>query len=485
MSRLPARQLSLQQPPKRGHTQQHRAHIRRQRSADDNRTHGSMPLIYHSIADQPVRSRKEKTNWANADRPKVRIAWSSVSDDSPKVEVIASRIGTSANKSGRSNGSASGSSSIIGSDKATILYSRQELAERLRLAWKQREANKSNIDIFLAHGTTADDSRCESRLSSASCDPSKTCESEKVVKEDVCFTIPPVITPTASFDNAKEDFEKDVKVKILDARAKRASFQSGTNLAFTGTTAKNNNFVSPIIKDMTSEKVEKIDKLRDRSTTPLIEPKAKRTNSAPPIPRRATSTTLAVVTGASSRAKVNIIIDTPKIGKPKDIPNQLRDLKVNVGKGNPVVSPYVDDTWSVKETSIRPSSQVGTITIDKPKSNTTKKRARSGKRRVDDAGRKSELSKSNPDVITMVSLVSDADSDSENESNSPVDDKLVRQLRSNLPTTPIIKSFSPLLMNPGTLTVSSAALDTSLMPRRVLKSGNIVADQEQIKPILI
>lgn len=49
-------------------------------------------------------------------------------------------------------------------EKASILYSRQELAERLRLAWKHREQNKANIDIFLAHGVAVEE-RCDSQLS--------------------------------------------------------------------------------------------------------------------------------------------------------------------------------------------------------------------------------------------------------------------------------------------------------------------------------
>lgn len=43
------------------------------------------------------------------------------------------------------------------------------------------------------------------------------------------------------------------------------------------------------------------------------------------------------------------------------------------------------------------------------------------------------------DVVTMVSLVSSADSDSDVE-NSPGDDKLINELRSKLPTMPIIKT---------------------------------------------
>lgn len=53
---------------------------------------------------------------------------------------------------------------MIGNEeKASILYSRQELTERLRLAWKHREENKANIDIFLAHGVVEE--RCDSESS--------------------------------------------------------------------------------------------------------------------------------------------------------------------------------------------------------------------------------------------------------------------------------------------------------------------------------
>lgn len=52
----------------------------------------------------------------------------------------------------------------VAMEKASILYSRQELAERLRLAWKHREQKKANIDIFLAHGVNVGE-RCESEMS--------------------------------------------------------------------------------------------------------------------------------------------------------------------------------------------------------------------------------------------------------------------------------------------------------------------------------
>lgn len=42
-------------------------------------------------------------------------------------------------------------------DRDSILYSRQELAERLRQAWEDREKGKQNLDIFLAPNTKHED----------------------------------------------------------------------------------------------------------------------------------------------------------------------------------------------------------------------------------------------------------------------------------------------------------------------------------------
>lgn len=36
-------------------------------------------------------------------------------------------------------------------DKESLVYTRQQLAERLRIAWREREKNKPNLNIFLAH----------------------------------------------------------------------------------------------------------------------------------------------------------------------------------------------------------------------------------------------------------------------------------------------------------------------------------------------
>ncbi|XP_011314331.1 uncharacterized protein [Fopius arisanus] len=440
MSRQPTRQLSLQQPPKR-------TQVRRQRSADDNRPGSNM---YH--VEQPVKARREKSTWASVERPKVRIAWSSQVEDSPKVEVIASRIGTtSASKSGRTTFAAS---SVIAADKAAILYSRQELAERLRLAWKQREANKSNIDIFLAHETAED--RCESRLSTSSCAEPKTLEDEQerdgVIDDDGLENCA-LEDPHRHLDRGKLKLagnEKEVKVNLVtDARAKRAGFQSGTNVAFNGPVQKNT-LVSPVIKDM----------------RPVGDMRAKRTNSAPPLQRRGALSSPGNPPGPSVRPRVNIIIDTPKMNKPRDsnplVPFRFeRRNSINQGKSSTLTSPHDD--------SMPP---------EKHKSMGNKKRSRSGKRRVDETGRKSELSKTNPDVVTMVSLVSDADSDSEVEKNSPRDDKLVRQLRNHLSTTPIIKSCSPMMMNVTNLSTGNVdnCRSNGLIPRRVIKSVSFQQD---------
>ena len=92
----------------------------------------------------------------------MRVAWG---DDRhgcnnlTQVEVVArqipSRSRPTTGRSGRNYAT---------TEKASILYSRQELAERLRLAWKHREQNKANIDIFLAHGMAVEE-RCDSQLS--------------------------------------------------------------------------------------------------------------------------------------------------------------------------------------------------------------------------------------------------------------------------------------------------------------------------------
>ncbi|KOC67474.1 hypothetical protein WH47_11653 [Habropoda laboriosa] len=145
----PVRQLSLQPPVS------HRQQIRRQRSAEDDK-----PL---QICASPFARGKRGINTKPiTERPKVRVAWKETRSKNEKeleqVEVVARQIpGRSRPITGRSRG-------FVGIEKPSILYSRQELAERLRLAWKHREQNKANINIFLARGTIAE--RCDSEMSS-------------------------------------------------------------------------------------------------------------------------------------------------------------------------------------------------------------------------------------------------------------------------------------------------------------------------------
>lgn len=91
----------------------------------------------------------------------VRVAWKENrqknDEELGQVEVVARQI------PGRSKSTTGRSRDFVGMDKPTILYSRLELAERLRLAWKNREKNKANINIFLARETV--DERCESEMS--------------------------------------------------------------------------------------------------------------------------------------------------------------------------------------------------------------------------------------------------------------------------------------------------------------------------------
>ncbi|KAK1125558.1 hypothetical protein K0M31_005917 [Melipona bicolor] len=148
----PIRQLSLQPPAPR------RQQIRRQRSAEDDK---SLQICASPFA----RGKRGTSGKTGSERPKVRVAWKENrrkseknDEDLAQVEVVARQI------PGRSRSTTRGRSrGFVGTEKPTILYSRLELAERLRLAWKYREKNKANINIFLARQTV--DERCESEMS--------------------------------------------------------------------------------------------------------------------------------------------------------------------------------------------------------------------------------------------------------------------------------------------------------------------------------
>ncbi|XP_046734941.1 uncharacterized protein LOC124404651 [Diprion similis] len=146
----PVRQLSLQQPPRR-------QQVRRQRSAEDD----NKPL---QVFANPIRNRLQcQDGKVDPGRPKVRVAWDDDNQESVEngVAVIARQI---PGKPRPPTARTKVTTRPAISEKATILYSRQELAERLRLAWKQREENRANIDIFLAQNAV--ESNCDSRPSS-------------------------------------------------------------------------------------------------------------------------------------------------------------------------------------------------------------------------------------------------------------------------------------------------------------------------------
>ncbi|XP_076652069.1 uncharacterized protein LOC143358655 [Halictus rubicundus] len=147
-SARPVRQLSLQPPAPR------RQQIRRQRSAEDDKS--------LQICASPLPRGKHGTGKHGFERPKVRVAWTENHRKNEKeleqVEVVARQI------PGRTRPSTGKSRGYVGVEKPPILCSRQELAERLRLAWKHREENKTNINIVLAHGTVEE--RCDSEMSS-------------------------------------------------------------------------------------------------------------------------------------------------------------------------------------------------------------------------------------------------------------------------------------------------------------------------------
>lgn len=89
-------------------------------------------------------------------RPRpVKVAWTDrrqQDSSNSNVEVVAKRCtGQRRPVSCKPQRPVTGNLPSIGSDKDTILYTRQQLAERLRLAWREREESRPNLDIFLAH----------------------------------------------------------------------------------------------------------------------------------------------------------------------------------------------------------------------------------------------------------------------------------------------------------------------------------------------
>ncbi|XP_050447563.1 uncharacterized protein LOC126849614 [Cataglyphis hispanica] len=509
----PVRQLSLQQPAPR------RQHIRRQKSAEDD-CNKSLQIYANPIARDRV-----VTN--ATDKPKVRVAWGDDRHDCDglaQVEVVArqipSRSRPTTGRSGRTYAT---------TEKASILYSRQELAERLRLAWKHREQNKANIDIFLAHNVAVEE-RCESELSMSTpptpfsgeesdlmkderkssqnlkisgnledrekkseidnrsereCErklevASAMMENDLLMKKDENVTKgmekereENEKTTNTQTNSDIEEKKKKTKINIdctslhlstnqlhssmtfpslkpenadpaknndnFSARQKRASFQSGTNRAFliSEKTSKEITEVKDKIASAKSIEIRcasaatrsPIDKgtilARSSSTTSLE--KTRRTSSAPPQRRN-------LGPAPGTRVQVNIVIDAPGL-------TEATDKSIVCGK----MQSEKDAVEKIEENSTKILRGERSI-----RSAPLKKRSKSAKRRLlassggckdEERGgrRKSSVDPRTSDVITMVSLVSSADSDSDAE-NSPGDDKLINELRSKLPTMPIIKT---------------------------------------------
>ncbi|XP_011144528.2 uncharacterized protein LOC105186182 [Harpegnathos saltator] len=539
----PVRQLSLQQPTPR------RQHIRRQRSAEDDK---SLQIYANPIA-------RGRLAGNGAEKPKVRVAWSDdrrgCDGELEQVEVVARQI------PGRSRQSTSGRSAgrgyVGGVEKASILYSRQELAERLRLAWKHREENRANIDIFLAHGFAVEE-RCDSELSMSvpatplprkepgpkkildwgttarekPRDPSgedrargiehedesspgvvsgtmkkseenaaKEAKKEEEVEEHVadasveekrktlisidCTSLHPPNPSATSSSSLKADSAVASPAKVASddfssAKQKRASFHSGTNRAFLvpmiekparAATEANKCLATDKIVPVRSPEAKCASATADKTATPkqtmmttdarspvapdksavlaknsamIALEKARRTNSAPPQRRGAVAGN--VTSGA--RVQVNIVIDAPSLA------DASSDKPIVCG-----LQPGKNTVEKSEESSVKISRERSV------RSAPLKRRSRSAKKRFlasSGAGGKDEedaraqdrcggrarayVDSRTSDVVTMVSLVSSADSDSDAE-NSPGDDKLISELRSKLPTTPIIKtSINP---NPG------------------------------------
>nr|XP_050847842.1 uncharacterized protein LOC127062913 [Vespula vulgaris] len=541
------RQLSLQSPTPR------RWQLRRQKTSDDEKS----PKIH----GDPIGSGKNRVNSRSGSlRPKVRIAWGErhrENDSIDHVEVVARQI---TGKSKLALKKCQNRNMIVNEEKSSILYSRQELTERLRLAWKHREENKANIDIFLAHGVVEE--RCDSESSNYTTisepqtpiskskilqstkdrqlipdrnnsdisrndnsyeiqitkrtdslesrtdlnkdiketkrpkktkvieDNFKVVETSSVkLQNDVCYsgpierikyvenntnkTLEGTIEVSADqfVENEKEVcIEKDDKIKlptlksetttlnnlktqneVSSAKQKRANFQSGTNRAFLYTET-DKTAVSRISNDTDiPSRLSSIE--RSSSCKRTMEIKQNEAKSGPQNaiksindqrPNRKSRSSSAPLQGrSSSRIQVNIVLDTTcDSGKVQKGSNEISD------KGKINEEDVVTD--KKKEILSKPSyaRPIRSAPIKKRLKNIKKRQHSVGSACKDEQcngsrGRcristKDCDGKSN-DIITMVSLISSTESDSDLE-NSPNEAKLISQLREKLTTAPIIKT---------------------------------------------
>ncbi|XP_015184621.1 PREDICTED: uncharacterized protein LOC107070699 [Polistes dominula] len=536
------RQLSLQPPTPR------RWQLRRQKTSDDEQS--------SKIHNDPIGSDRSRANSrSGSSRPKVRIAWGErhrENNNIEQVEVVARQI---TGKSKSTMKKSRNRNIIENEEKASILYSRQELTERLRLAWKHREENKTNIDIYLAHGVheeqcnsessncpiisepqtpssiskneilrSSENDRCPIITDNKNLDNSyydNTCEIQTIkrtdsfesrtdldkdieqtkrskktkviennlkvvetssvkLENDVCYTEPIEMikyiesntnetlkgTIEVLVDQPKQN-EKSVSIETDDniklptlksetttlnisksqneatsAKQKRTNFRNGTNRAFLYTET-DKTVVSKMSTDNTD--IQRNTSCKRTTENKQIETKNTIKNlNDQKFNRKSRSSSAPLQGRNSSRIQVNIVIDTNcdsnnAIAKN---PNEIND-KGKVNEEGCIVD-------KKKEILLKPSY------VRPIKSAPLKKRLKSIKKRQHSLGSacKDEQcnglrgrcglsmkdcdGKSN-DVITMVSLVSSTESDSDLE-NSPNEAKLINQLREKLSTTPIIKT---------------------------------------------
>ncbi|XP_025602064.2 hyphally regulated cell wall protein 3 [Athalia rosae] len=515
----PVRQLSLQQPPRR-------QQVRRQRSAEAS---DKQPL---QVFANPIRSRLNcnEAKPPDPDRPKVRLAW----DENPTARQIAGKPRPPTAKSKASTGRPP-----IG-EKASILYSRQELAERLRLAWKQREENRANIDIFLAHNAV--ETGCDSRPSSGAVgEEEKAAESRKnsgIPRDDPTPVASVRVTKTRD-ENAEERPESESperkdreaadddddpaaadprgdsaaetvdesrgfcgktvtcnnvtsrdsrngdppdgcqqqqqpdKKKDQDARARRANF---SNNSVNGNRISSSSAGPPAVPLAETRRERQTGSTKEQGLLlPLVqsEGRTRRTNSAPPLNQRSRSSSSSLINSTVVRTQVSIVIDAPSIvgGSSLALNRDIKSETAGGGGAAAAGSPQPSEPPLTTRASIPSNRAIKSAPI--------KRRAKSGKRRsvsggvnhqqgsagaadsngtcefevdINDANvegrsrksfaknRQTTQSSKHADVVTMVSLVSSADSDSDIDRNSPRDDKLIHELRNKLTTTPIIKT---------------------------------------------
>ncbi|KAG8337111.1 hypothetical protein J6590_031089 [Homalodisca vitripennis] len=141
----PVRQLSLQQSQRR--------QLRKQASEESPRArywgdHGLRVLASSLVSQEPPLPRREAQPVVVRPRP-VRIAWTERRQVSCEGDVP---VGVVVQRCKGLPRPVTAKPAKTAAPPDTILYSRQQLAERLRIAWRDRQ-ERPNLDIFLAHNS--------------------------------------------------------------------------------------------------------------------------------------------------------------------------------------------------------------------------------------------------------------------------------------------------------------------------------------------